>query len=176
MNLVLKAMQFAKEAHKGQVRKYTNDHYAIHLGEVAGIVSTVAHNYGDSANVLVATAWLHDSVEDCGVTEEVLKQEFGPEIAYGVMMLSDLEEGNRASRKAQTRARLHAAPGWIQTIKVADLISNTSSIVKHDKNFAVTYLKEKEQLLAVLTKADPNLWQIAKDQIEESWKILKDSK
>ena len=172
MNLALKAMQFAKEAHKGQVRKYTNDHYAIHLGEVAGIVSTVAHNYGDSANVLVATAWLHDSAEDCGISEETLRKEFGFQIAMGVMQLSDLEEGNRATRKAATRLRLSNTFGWIQTIKVADLISNTSSIVKHDKNFAVTYLKEKEQLLAVLTKADSDLWQIAKDQIEESWRII----
>lgn len=173
MNLALKAMQFAKEAHKGQVRKYTNDHYAIHLGEVAGIVSTVAHNYGDSANVLVATAWLHDSAEDCGISEETLRKEFGFQIAMGVMQLSDLEEGNRATRKASTRLRLSNTFGWIQTIKVADLISNTSSIVKHDKNFAVTYLKEKEQLLAVLTKADSDLWQIAKDQIEESWRIIR---
>jgi guanosine-3',5'-bis(diphosphate) 3'-pyrophosphohydrolase len=74
--------------------------------------------------------------------------------------------GNRAERKAASRARLAAAPGWVQTIKCADLISNTSSIVKHDPKFAVTYLEEKRLLLDVLTKADPRLVAIARQQSE----------
>jgi hypothetical protein len=55
-------------------------------------------------------------------------------------------------------------PAWIQTIKCADLISNTSSIVKHDPKFAVTYLEEKRLLLDAMTKADPRLWQLARSQ------------
>jgi len=171
MSLSYKAMQFARYAHKEQVRKYTGNPYSDHLAEVAGIVATV-----DNSDETIATAWLHDCCEDQGVTGMEIEIMFGIRVAIGVALLSDLEAGNRAERKAASRARLAGAPSWVQTIKCADLISNTSSIVKHDKNFAVTYLKEKEQLLAVLTKADPNLWQIAKDQIEESWKILKDSK
>lgn len=62
--------------------------------------------------------------------------------------------------------RLSNAPAWIQTIKVADLISNTSSIVQHDPKFAVTYLAEKRQLLSVLKKANPLLLEIAWKQTE----------
>jgi len=58
---------------------------------------------------------------------------------------------------------LPARRGGVQTIKVADLISNTGSIVEHDPKFAVTYLEEKRLLLDVLTNADPRLLSIARE-------------
>jgi guanosine-3',5'-bis(diphosphate) 3'-pyrophosphohydrolase len=156
------AMNFARAAHTGHVRKYTGNPYADHLAEVAGIVATVAP-FG-SMRLMVSVAWLHDCVEDVGVTLDQIKAEFGPEVAQGVAGLSDLEVGNRAERKAASRARLAACDGWIQTIKVADLISNTSSIVMHDPKFAETYLAEKRALLDVLTRADERLVVIANRQ------------
>jgi (p)ppGpp synthase/HD superfamily hydrolase len=159
MSIAFKAMVFAREAHKTQVRKYTGNPYADHLGEVAGIATTVL-----ISEIAIAVAWLHDCIEDQGVSTEVLFREFGEIVAAGVLKLSDLETGNRAERKAAARARLAAAPAWIQTIKCADLISNTSSIVKHDPKFAVTYLEEKRLLLDVMTKADPRLLALAREQ------------
>lgn len=161
MSISIKAMQFARHIHKDQVRKYTGNPYADHLAEVAGIVATV-----DNSQTTIAVAWLHDCIEDQGVTSQQLIDQFGFMVALGVSVLSDLETGNRAERKAASRARLADAPGWIQTIKCADLISNTSSIVKHDQKFAITYLEEKRLLLDVLTKADPRLIAIARKQAE----------
>lgn len=172
--IAFEAMVFARQTHATQVRRYTGNPYADHLAEVAGIVSTVA-----SANApwdvvdgaegrvdrMIATAWLHDCVEDPGVTESELAERFGALVARGVMLLSDLEQGNRAERKAASRLRLSAAPGWVQTVKVADLISNTSSIVQNDPKFAVTYLEEKRLLLDVLTHADDRLIAVARNQI-----------
>jgi len=165
VTIAFDAMLFAREVHAGQQRKYTGNPYADHLGEVAGIVA--ASNYcGDVWHDLaVATAWLHDCVEDQGVTNVDLITRFGLTVAGGVMALSDLEVGNRAGRKAASRARLAAAPNWVQSIKCADLISNTSSIVRHDPVFAVTYLEEKRLLLDVMTKADPRLLALARAQI-----------
>ena len=90
---------------------------------------------------------------------------FGPEVQAGVLALSDLEVGNRAERNAASRKRLSAAPWWVQNIKVADLISNTSSIVKLDPKFARVYLDEKRMLLGVLTNADARLLEIAREQV-----------
>jgi (p)ppGpp synthase/HD superfamily hydrolase len=163
MSIAYRAMMFAREAHKTQVRKYTGNPYADHLAEVAGIVATVALDTEHS----VAVAWLHDTVEDTATTGADLLLEFGSIVTKGVILLSDLETGNRTERKAAGRARLAAAPAWIQTIKCADLISNTSSIVKHDPKFAVTYLEEKRLLLDVMTKADPRLLALAMEQSKE---------
>lgn len=166
MSLTYEAMMFARRAHAGQVRKYTLNPYADHLAEVAGVVAAVANPMTQDWAAMVATAWLHDTVEDCGVTVDEIYERFGFTVANGVKLLSDLEAGNRAERKAASRVRLAGAPDWVQTVKCADLISNTSSIVRHDPVFAVTYLEEKRLLLDVMTRADPRLVRIARLQSE----------
>lgn len=166
MTIAFEAMQFAREVHKDQRRKYTGNPYADHLAEVAGIAMSVGwREPGIHPDEFMAVCWLHDCVEDCGVELTEIEQRFGLRVAIGVSGLSDVEIGNRAERKRQSRDRLAACSGWIQTIKCADLISNTSSIVQHDPKFAVTYLEEKRLLLDVMTKADPRLLALARAQI-----------
>lgn len=164
-DLVLRAMKFAREVHADQRRKYTNTPYADHLAEVVGIVSTVSPNHPDP-QVTHAVAWLHDCVEDQSVSVSSLRDMFGEEVANGVLWLSDLEQGSRAERKAASRQRLAAAPSWVQDIKVADMISNTSSIKMHDAKFALKYLEEKRLLLDVLTLANPEILAIARAQTD----------
>lgn len=167
MSLAFEAMQFAREVHAGQARKYTGNPYSDHLAEVAGIVATVA-GYTEFSQTIIATAWLHDCIEDQDVNPAEVCRRFGPEVQAGVLALSDLEVGNRAERKAASRKRLASAPWWVQNIKVADLISNTSSIVQHDPNFAKVYLQEKTLLLDALANADARLLDVARKQVETS--------
>lgn len=156
------AMMWARELHKGQLRKYTGSPYADHLAEVAGIAMSIGwHDAEVHPDDFMAVCWMHDSREDQGLGYAHIADRLGANVAYGVTMLSDLEEGNRAQRKAASRARLAKAPGWVQTIKCADLISNTGSIVQHDPKFAAVYLEEKRALLAVLTRADKRLLDLA---------------
>jgi len=168
VELILKARTFATAAHAAvaQLRKYTNEPYIVHPAEVFSIVSTVP----DATPAMLAAAWLHDVVEDTGVTIEVIKQEFGDEVADLVGWLTDVsrpEQGNRAIRKAIDRAHTAMAPAAAQTVKLADLISNTRSIMEHDATFAKTYLAEKRMLLEVMTKGDPMLMAQAREQIGE---------
>lgn len=156
-----KVMQFAMEVHKDHKRKYTFVPYFTHLAEVAGLIATIKKD-----NLSIAVAWLHDCMEDCGVTFDALLENFGFGVANGVQLLSDMEEGNRETRKRLSRERLQKAPKWIQDIKLCDLISNTSSILLHDPKFAKTYLEEKRLLLGVLTKADKKLWNLAMSMCE----------
>jgi (p)ppGpp synthase/HD superfamily hydrolase len=157
MNMVERARVFATAAHAAvkQVRKYTFEPYIVHPAEVAGIVATVPHT-----DEMLAAAWLHDTVEDTGVSIVDIQVEFGNEVASLVGWLTDVskpEDGNRAVRKAIDREHTEAAPAGAQTVKLADLIANTRSIVKHDVAFARTYLEEKRLLLAVMTRADVGL-------------------
>lgn len=172
-SLAFRAMAFARHAHAYQMRKYTDNPYVDHLAEVAGIAMSVGwHDAQIHPDKFMAVCWLHDCVEDQGVDPAELQRLFGPEVMAGVVMLSDLEEGNRAERKAASRRRLHASPGWVQTIKVADMMSNTSSIVRHDPKFAVTYLEEKRLMLAALDKADPSLREMAIRQLHHCEELL----
>ena len=158
MNVVQKAQVFAIAAHSAvqQKRKYTNEPYIVHPAEVAKIVAGVPGSTPD----MVAAAWLHDVVEDTGCTYTDIHMAFGIDIATLVGWLTDVskpEDGNRAVRKAMDRAHTAEAPAEAQTIKLADLISNSKSIMEHDPAFAKTYLEEKRLLLAVMTKGDPGL-------------------
>lgn len=168
MSLAYEAMMFARAVHAHQRRKYTGNPYVDHLAEVTGIAMSVGWREPSiHPDKFMAVCWLHDCVEDQGVTLDSIEARFGFDVALGVSGLSDMEKGNRAERKAASRARLALCVGWIQTIKVADLISNTSSIVMHDPKFAAVYLEEKRLLLDVLTKADPRLVAIAREQAKE---------
>ena len=158
MDIVRKAQVYAMAAHAavGQKRKYTGEPYIVHPAEVASIVASVPGSTPD----MVAAAWLHDVVEDTGCTFTDIHMAFGIDIATLVGWLTDVsrpEDGKRAVRKAIDRAHTAQAPAEAQTIKLADLISNSKSIVQHDPGFAKTYLEEKRLLLEVLTKGDPEL-------------------
>ena len=167
-SLSFKAMSFAEIIHKDQKRKYTNEPYFKHLAEVVGIAMSVGWQHVEvTPDVFMATAWLHDSIEDQEVSFHELLTRFGINVANGVMALSDFEVGNRATRKKLSCERLAEAPGWIQTIKCADLISNTSSIVQHDPKFAKVYLKEKIDLLDSMHKADPRLSAMARQMAKD---------
>jgi len=165
MDIVERARVFATAAHAAvaQLRKYTNEPYIVHPAEVVSIVRTVPHT-----PAMLAAAWLHDVVEDTGVTLETVRAEFGVEVADLVGWLTDVsrpDHGNRASRKAVDRAHSAAAPASAQTVKLADLISNTRSILEHDVKFARTYLEEKRLLLEVMTKGDATLMAQARKHV-----------
>ena len=158
MDIVRKAQVYAMAAHAavGQKRKYTGEPYIVHPAEVASIVASVPGSTPD----MVAAAWLHDVIEDTGCTFTDVHMAFGIDIATLVGWLTDVsnpEDGNRAKRKAMDREHTAAAPAEAQTIKLADLISNSRSIMQHDPEFAKTYLEEKRLLLEVLTRGDAGL-------------------
>lgn len=165
ISIVEKARVFATAAHAAvkQLRKYTNEPYIVHPAEVAGIVASVPHT-----TEMLAAAWLHDVVEDTGVTIDVIKTEFGDEVAELVGWLTDVskpEDGPRWLRKRMDREHSAQAPAAAQTVKLADLISNSKSIMKHDEKFARVYLEEKRLLLEVLTRGDVELLTIAKNYV-----------
>ncbi len=167
MNVIEKAKIFAHAAHAAveQKRNYTGDDYIVHPAEVAGIVDNVPGRTDEQ----VAAAWLHDTVEDTGVTIEQIEFMFGAKVAELVGWLTDVskpEDGNRKTRKAIDRAHSAAAPGEAQTIKLADLLSNTRSITEYDPGFAKVYIMEKMLLLEVMVDGNSELFERCKRQVQ----------
>ena len=127
--------------------------------ERVGLVATVSTTYNTPE--MLAAAWLHDTVEDTGVSLGLIEQEFGSEVASIVEMLTDVScahHGLRAHRKQIDREHTAKASPSAKTIKLADLIDNTRSIVARDPKFAEVYLAEKRLLLEVLREGDPALY------------------
>ena len=154
-SLVKKARAFAEKAHFNQQRKYSGLPYIVHPVEVMEIVKSVPHD-----EEMLAAALLHDVVEDTNISIEQIEQEFGSGVARLVDDLTDISkpsDGNRATRKAIDRAHSARASARAQTVKLADLISNSADIAENDPGFAKVYLAEKMLLLEVLTKGDKTL-------------------
>lgn len=173
-DIVEKARIFATAAHYavGQVRKYTGEPYINHPAEVVGILVDAGVNQRE----MLAAAWLHDVVEDTGVSLEVIRAEFGACVATLVEGLTDVsnpEDGNRKARKAIDCKHTAMQSPACKTIKLADLISNTRSIVERDHDFARVYLAEKRLLLEVLRAGDSQLWDMANKLAAEGLEIVK---
>lgn len=166
----MSAKMFAYYHHRGQVRKYTGEPYIVHPAAVVRIVKQVS----DSKAMLQA-AWLHDTVEDTEATLVEIRALFGDAVARYVDELTDtttLQDGNRAKRKAAYCSRLAYASPEAQTIKLADLIDNSASILAHDKKFAKVFIPEMKALFGVLDSGDFNLRVQAARIIEKAEKEL----
>lgn len=157
---------FAIKWHGKQKRKYTGHPYWFHL---VGVAYLVYKTTKDEISTVVAL--LHDLLEDTECPyyklDRFLNGFYAPhtvkKIIKGVEHLTDeyvriaYPEINRKRRKQLEAERLGKIPNWVKTIKLADLINNSKSIVKHDKDFARVYLKEKEELLKQLQGGNVNL-------------------
>lgn len=157
--MIRAARNFAEKAHEGQTRKYTNEPYISHPVSVAMLVNDV-----ESDSNMIAAALLHDVVEDTSLTIHDISKEFGNDIACLVDELTDISkpaDGNRKARKEIDRMHTSKASDRAKTIKLADLIDNSKSIVEHDPKFAKVYIAEKKALLEVLTEGNILLFNLA---------------
>jgi (p)ppGpp synthase/HD superfamily hydrolase len=88
-NLETRAMKFAIEAHGDQM--YGDHPYSYHLSQV--VDNVLIRKFGDPLlSTYVAVAWLHDTMEDCGVTFKQIQDEFGLAIADSVQRLTKTKE------------------------------------------------------------------------------------
>jgi len=167
---------FVRFFHRNQKRKYTGEPYYHHPVNVAITV----HKHNSSPEV-VAIALGHDLLEDTKCTIAQLKiilsicgfsKSLRKEIINGIIDLTDIytneafPDNNRIQRKKWETIRLGAITPIAQDVKCADLHDNTQTITKHDPEFALTYLREKEALISVLLQANPNLRDLAKTNIQ----------
>jgi (p)ppGpp synthase/HD superfamily hydrolase len=125
-SLLETALIFAARAHAGQKRKGTDIPYIVHpVGAMLVLMQA-----GETDPEVLAAALLHDTLEDAGVTEDQLRQRFGPRVAEIVAGCS--EPDKRASweaRKEHTIAYFKTAPRPVQLVAAADKLHNLRSIV-----------------------------------------------
>jgi (p)ppGpp synthase/HD superfamily hydrolase len=161
MTMEERARDFATRYHASidHRRKYTGEPYITHPAAVVELVRSVPHT-----EAMICAAWLHDTVEDTPCALDEIERVFGFEVAALVEMLTDVSKpsnGKRAVRKAIDSEHTAKASPAAKTIKLADLIDNTTSIVERDPSFAKVYLAEKAMLLEVLRDGDATLWEMA---------------
>ena len=130
--LVEKAYAFAAKAHEGQVRK-SGGAYIEHPLQVALIL---ADQQFDTSTL--AAALLHDVPENCDVSLDEIKANFGPEVAklvdgttkLGKLSLHAPSTANRASHAESLRKMLVAMAADLRVvfIKLADRLHNMRTL------------------------------------------------
>lgn len=121
--VIERAIAFATQAHEGQFRKGTTRPYIVHPLEVGKIVSTMTDD-----EEIISAAILHDTVEDCAVTAEDLREKFSTRVADLVMQESEDKTKTWMERKGTTIEHLKTAPREVQMIGLADKLSNMRDI------------------------------------------------
>jgi (p)ppGpp synthase/HD superfamily hydrolase len=178
MNIILKAAEFAKQAHLGQFRKYHTPHipYIIHPGRVAARVSIHSH----ATEEMVAAAWLHDVVEDTDITLSEIDEHFGGIVCLYVKELTNASKGSlliRAERKKMDRAALSNASKAAKIIKMYDRLDNLYDIPRSPRDcdnwksmckfLKKKFIEESRLLLGVVCDADEALGIELSNKIDE---------
>ncbi|MCB1039917.1 MAG: bifunctional (p)ppGpp synthetase/guanosine-3',5'-bis(diphosphate) 3'-pyrophosphohydrolase, partial [Acidimicrobiales bacterium] len=122
--LIAQAYELAAAAHEGQHRK-SGEPYIHHPLAVARIVADFGLD-----DVTVASALLHDSVEDTGVTLEEVAERFGEDVAAivdGVTKLDRVQFDSKAAQQAASMRKMLVAMAKdlrVLMIKLADRLHN----------------------------------------------------
>lgn len=127
---IIKAGEFALEAHRGQNRKYDCLPYVSHVFNVAAILFD--NHLGEN---LVIAGILHDIIEDTNRTAEDIEALFSPEQGKAVLhiIMADNETNKDAPWCERKMETIHYAEETSETdgllLICADKISNMTSIV-----------------------------------------------
>lgn len=122
-DLWVRAVRFAASAHGDQRVPGSGHPYLAHVTSVAGVVASALLPEHD-ANLAIACALLHDTVEDTQVTADAIAAELGRAVADGVQALSKDPHVPKAERLADSLRRIRLQPREVWMVKLADRIVN----------------------------------------------------
>ena len=152
MNVLDEAIFFATKAHSGQLRKMAQTPYILHPLEVASIIATLTAD-----QEAMAAGVLHDTIEDCGVLPEEIRDKFGSHVFALVQSETEDKLSERPpaetwiERKADSLLMLrHTKDRDVQILWLADKLSNMRSFYRE-------FLKCGHTVWQQLNQKDPRM-------------------
>lgn len=122
---VNKALEFAREKHKGQMRKGKNPReYIVHPIGVAKLIEKYKGN-SHKIDDLICAAYLHDTIEDTDTTYYELVDNFGGLVASLVYELTtDKNMKNEMGKPKYLAFKMQGMTEWALDIKLCDKLYN----------------------------------------------------
>lgn len=157
MTTINAAKAYAEQCHAGQTRKSAAaEPYFTHLEEVADLVA----GFGGSEQALMA-AWLHDTVEDCGVSVADITRLFGAQVAGFVAELTDDKSLPKPERKRLQQVNAPGKSPEAALVKLCDKLSNVRAVgmnppVHWPQDRRVAYVDWTESVVGALPGTVPD--------------------
>lgn len=148
--VLVKAYYYARDAHKGQKRA-SGEEYFTHPCAVAEILISLGMDY-----TTVASAFLHDVIEDTPATEDDIRREFGEEIltlVNGVTKLDKIEFKSHEEEQAENFKKIFVSMAKdirVIIIKLADRLHNMRSLNFLSKERQLRMARETLEIYAPL--------------------------
>jgi len=146
--LVKSAEAYARLMHRAQL--YGDQPYAdAHLAKVAAITAELG-----GTDEQVAVAWLHDVVEDCGVSLRTIERKFGVFVFNSVAACTG-NGSNRDARNTSIYRSMEFNPRSA-LVKVADRIANLEACAPGSKYLAM-YESERDEFYQHVARQTPTI-------------------
>lgn len=170
---IYKVAVYAKESHESVNHWYGKDKtipYWKHLQMVYDYALKYRHHIWSSENVLIAlqAAWLHDTIEDCRLTYNDIKQQFGEKVAEIVYLLTDDKGRNRKERASENLYKEMAKNQIAVFVKLCDRLANSKFSVDTKSSMGKKYKEEFPEFKRKLVYAGET------DQYHEMFKELEE--
>ena len=174
--IVRVAYELAAQAHAGQ-RRFEGSPYVVHPLRVALIL---AEERGMTDPELLATALLHDVLEDSSVTFGQLRDVVGEQVAEWVRALSKppADQQAKAARDAAYFSALLEAPREVRLVKLADRLDNLRfAHLRQDPTWSRAYREETRRWLLPLGERTDRwfarqLASLVGDEQHRPWEVL----
>jgi GTP pyrophosphokinase len=157
-----RAEEFAREKHKGRLRKDRVTPYIEHPKGVVDLLKVI----GVTDENVLAAGWLHDVIEDEGCTYEELKDRFNETVATYVRAVTRGVLEPKDDRKGYM-TRIADADTGTRLMKLADVVQNLSTIqfLKPEKQERM-FNDIREYYLPMAKKASPYFYEQLKEGIK----------
>lgn len=141
-----KAIKFANDCHNGTNHKYNGSSYDIHFRKVYEYCWRYQHlipqeRYADVAQA----AYLHDVIEDCRITYNDLKKEFGENVAELVFKCTNEKGRNRKERQSDKYYSELMTDDCAVLLKLCDRMANIAYSRSFGSSMYKMYFKEHER-------------------------------
>lgn len=167
--IYVQALNFASDAHRGQLVPGTQRPYDTHLAKVTmEVIAGLAHTPQADGKLAVACALLHDSLEDTTATFVEVKAAFGEAVALGVLALTKNKALPKEDQMSDSLARILQQPAEVAMVKLADRIANLAPPPSHwSRQKCAAYRAEALEIHAQLQHANAYLAQRLLTKIAE---------
>lgn len=144
MTLLEKAKEFAIKAHKDVNHTYDDKPYEVHLQKAIDVANKFIHLLAeDKQEIVLASIWCHDIVEDCRITYNDLKKELDSvEIAEIVFAVTNEKGRNRDERQSPKYYQGIKSTPFATFVKLCDRIANVEYSKESGSSMYDKYSKE----------------------------------